>query len=284
MNNPTELLSEAIALAADKHRHQHRKDGTPYIYHPLKIAEMVKDAGYGVEYQVVAILHDILEDTNTTEADLQKFGEDVLLAVKLLTRLPSISEDEYVSAILQNHIASIVKNADKMHNVWEASYCQDKEWAKKYVKKAQKYYHGRFTYALDRAIGNAKAILCVRNPTKSALLPTPDDMMLYSDRARITYINCKKLYEQCIIWPDFTNPDMQYWYNELGDYYFCFVDHSAVWSLGRSGWLPLLENPIQKSEYGDELRHISKEEIHAFIREKIKENYFYDFIDIFRLQ
>ena len=89
-----ELFARAIGLAAERHANQNRKDGTPYIYHPLKVAELVKDAGYGLRYQMAAVLHDVLEDTETTEEELTLFGEDVLEAVKLGTRPEGADEEK----------------------------------------------------------------------------------------------------------------------------------------------------------------------------------------------
>ncbi len=156
-----ELFAKAIGFAASKHKEQVRKDGTPYIYHPLKVAELVKDAGYGLNYQMAAILHDVLEDTDATENEVRQFGEDVLDAVRLLTRPEGADEDEYVAAILKNHMATVVKNADKIHNMHDVGYCTDREWGKRYVKKVKKHYEGKFSKALDEAIGNAEEMLDV---------------------------------------------------------------------------------------------------------------------------
>lgn len=278
-----EMLTEAIVFAAKKHKNQTRKDGSPYIYHPLKVAELVRDAGYGIKYQVVAILHDVLEDTDATEADVQAFGEDVLEAVKLLTRLPEADEEGYVNAILRNHIVAVVKNTDKIHNVWETAYCVDKEWARKYVKKAKQYYEKRFSYALDRAIGNAKGVICVYNPEKKGIYYTQKEMMLNSDVEKLVYENSKDLYERCINRPDFENKNMQYWYNELGNYHFCFLNDHNVWNLSEAGWLPHYGNPLRKSEYGDELYQESRDEVLAWIERKKKEDFFYDFVEFSKL-
>lgn len=148
----TELLAKAIAFAADKHKEQTRKDGTPYIYHPLKVAELIKDAGHDIKCQIVAVLHDVLEDTDASEEDILLYGKDVLEAVKLLTRLPGTAEDAYVNAILQNPMATAVKNADKLHNIKDAGTTADIHWGKKYVEKVKCYYEGKFSKELDQTI------------------------------------------------------------------------------------------------------------------------------------
>lgn len=150
------LFSQALAFAAEKHKKQTRRDKiTPYIYHPIRVAELVRDAGYGVRYQVVALLHDVLEDTKTTDEEIMVFGEDIYEAVKLLTRPDGMDEEEYLRKILANPMAAIVKAADKIHNMQEASVCEDREWAQRYVAKSKKYYYGKFNQAVDDAIYKA---------------------------------------------------------------------------------------------------------------------------------
>ena len=80
-----ELFAKALVFATEKHAGQTRQDGSPYIYHPIKVAELLKDTGYDLRYQIAGILHDVLEDTDATEEEVRAFGEDVLEAVKLVT-------------------------------------------------------------------------------------------------------------------------------------------------------------------------------------------------------
>lgn len=152
------LFAEAVAFAAIKHQGQKRKDGSPYIYHPIKVAELLKNEGYNLQYQMVAILHDILEDTDATEDDVEVFGRDILEAVKLVTRPTGMSEENYVQAILANPMATAVKNADKIHNMMDVIECENREWARRYTEKVKKYYKGKFSVELDQIIERAEKI------------------------------------------------------------------------------------------------------------------------------
>ena len=151
-----ELFAAALSLAAVRHGGQTRKDKvTPYIYHPVAVAGLVRGAGYDLRYQTVAVLHDVLEDTETDEEELVVFGEDILEAVKL-------------AKILQNPIARVVKNADKICNLWDAMYegtpgekrtKKVRSFAEKYIKKSEDFYKGRFSKALDDSIERAHILL-----------------------------------------------------------------------------------------------------------------------------
>ena len=149
-------LAKAISFAATKHADQTRKDGTPYIYHPMAVAELLKKCEYGINVQIAAVLHDVLEDTDATEEEVKEFGLPVYEAVKLVTRPEGIDEAEYVRKILENPIAAAVKNADKVHNLWEVVYTGNKNKVEKYAHKAEVYYENKFSEALDDAIKRAK--------------------------------------------------------------------------------------------------------------------------------
>ena len=269
------LFSQAVAFAAAKHANQTRSDGTPYIYHPLKVAELVKNTGFDLDYQIAAVLHDILEDTDTTEEELQRFGDNVVEAVKLLTRPSGLAEEMYVSKILDNHMAAVVKNADKIHNIFDATHAEDKVWAENYINKSKKYYLSKFSPALD-------SLLETKTPTEHLNIESPK-MILYSDRKKSHYLHCKELYNTCDVQPDFTNPSMKYWYDEFIDFYFCYITTDLIWSLSNSGWLPMSYNPFWEDEYGDYLYPRTREQVLSFIEKMKQENYFYDFVELEKL-
>lgn len=162
------LLEEAIVLATRKHAGQERRWGGAYILHPLAVCNMLASAGYDETYQIVAVLHDVLEDTQTTKEELSVFGDRVVHAVDLLTRREGQPEEDYVNGILTDKVAAIVKSADKVHNLWDAVYCapcgenrteEQETFAKSYVRKAARFYEKKFNSVLDDAINNAKQAL-----------------------------------------------------------------------------------------------------------------------------
>jgi (p)ppGpp synthase/HD superfamily hydrolase len=110
------LLANAIALAAEKHKDQFDKGGMPYILHPLKVMHYLKTTD--MELMAIAVLHDIVEDTDVTFESLRGLGmtERVIAGVMRLTKYPGQSHTEYVDAVKTNKDAIRVKLADLRHN------------------------------------------------------------------------------------------------------------------------------------------------------------------------
>ena len=110
--------AEVLALAAEAHSYQYRRDGvTPYINHPKAVADSL--AGESDQVIAAALLHDVLEDTKLTEQDLRELDIDdaVIEAVKLLTKGDDQPYEEYLQKILTNEIALKVKLADIKNNL-----------------------------------------------------------------------------------------------------------------------------------------------------------------------
>lgn len=108
-------LERAIALAATAHAGQVDKAGAPYILHPLRVMLAVS----GAETQIVAVLHDVIEDTTITFDFLRKegFSEVVLVALEALTKRPGESRLAAAERAVVNPLARLVKIADVSDNM-----------------------------------------------------------------------------------------------------------------------------------------------------------------------
>lgn len=115
---PVNKLENAINCAIWYHARQQDKGGQPYILHPLSVMFRVRDEGADEATQIVAVLHDILEDTPVTIGILRgAFGDEVASAVAILTRPPGDAYDAYIERIKQHPIARLVKIADLNDNL-----------------------------------------------------------------------------------------------------------------------------------------------------------------------
>lgn len=130
----------ALSYATQKHEGQYRKGGQGYITHPVGVAELVREKGYGEDFQITALFHDLLEDTNATEEEIERIGgTEVLKAVKLLTKTKGYVMKDYISAIKRNEIAFVVKGADRLHNL-RCAIVTDEDFKEKYVKETMTWY------------------------------------------------------------------------------------------------------------------------------------------------
>jgi len=109
------LLEKAIAIAVEAHRGEKDKFGEPYILHPLRVMGRV---GSEAE-KIVAFLHDVVEDTEWTFADLKRegFGHDVLQALDCVTRRKGEAYGNFVKRSASNPVARRVKLADLEDNM-----------------------------------------------------------------------------------------------------------------------------------------------------------------------
>lgn len=112
----TELTKKAMLIAYQAHKDMSDKNGIPYIFHPIHLAEQM-DSEKAV---IVALLHDVVEDTDWTMSGLEQegFPKDVIDALNLLTHNDEIEYLEYIRQINQssNPYAKAVKLADLKHN------------------------------------------------------------------------------------------------------------------------------------------------------------------------
>lgn len=107
-------LEKALQIAAAAHEGQVDKEGLPYILHSLRVMQRVE----GLDAQITAILHDVVEDTSVSLEDLKAagFSETVLEAVRCVTHLRDQSYADYVVRCKANPIARQVKLSDLHDN------------------------------------------------------------------------------------------------------------------------------------------------------------------------
>lgn len=110
-----QLLTRAIRVATLAHEGQLDKAGQPYIYHPLAV--MFSMNPLDIVGMIVAVLHDVVEDTKTTLADLAEWlPSDLVDAVDAISKRKGESNREYWARCKANPIARRVKLADMAHN------------------------------------------------------------------------------------------------------------------------------------------------------------------------
>ena len=110
----TERTKQALKLCFEAHKDQVDKSGMPYVFHPFHVAEQMPDE----DTTIVALLHDVVEDTDYTLDDLREmgFGDVVIDALALMTHDSSVPYLEYVAKLKDNPLARTVKLADLRHN------------------------------------------------------------------------------------------------------------------------------------------------------------------------
>ena len=129
------MTKKALILCFEAHKEQSDKSGMPYVFHPFHLAEQMQDE----ESTIVALLHDVIEDTEYTLDDLRKMGfnDSVLAAINLMTHEDGVPYMDYVEKIKANPIAKTVKLADLRHNSdmtrLDVVTPRDQERAEKYL-------------------------------------------------------------------------------------------------------------------------------------------------------
>ena len=104
----------ALKLCFEAHKEQLDKSGMPYVFHPFHLAEQMETE----ETTIVALLHDVIEDSSINADDLKEegFSEEIIEAILLMTHEKGVDYKKYVKAIKSNPIARAVKLADLRHN------------------------------------------------------------------------------------------------------------------------------------------------------------------------
>lgn len=151
-------LLEAISFAATKHKDQRRKgaNAEPYINHPIAVAKLLTDVAivYDVDILQAAILHDTIEDTETTQEELlKKFGKTVTDYVIEMTDDKSLPKAErkrlqIVNAPHKSKAAKLIKLCDKICNITDVMNNPPTHWN---IERRKEYYDwaGQVVQALD---------------------------------------------------------------------------------------------------------------------------------------
>ncbi|MBO5935580.1 MAG: GTP pyrophosphokinase [Clostridia bacterium] len=110
----TPETKKAMKLCFEAHKNQTDKSGMPYVFHPFHLAEQMTDE----TTTIVALLHDVAEDSDYTLQDIEAMGfsKEVITALSLLTHDKSVPYMDYVALIKLNPVAKAVKLADLKHN------------------------------------------------------------------------------------------------------------------------------------------------------------------------
>ena len=139
MKNDLSKLLQAASFSAKKHSFQKRKgaDGEPYINHPLEVANLLVNVGKVEDYDILiaAILHDTVEDTDTTAEQLtEMFGENVSSMVLEVTDDKSLPKKERKQRQIEHapHLsigAKQIKLCDKISNITDVTHNPPHDWS-----------------------------------------------------------------------------------------------------------------------------------------------------------
>ena len=174
----TKIITKAYNYAVEHHRDQKRRSGEPYIIHPLNVAYILAGVGLDEATICAALLHDVVEDTDATDADLRReFGDEIADMVAGVTKLETMQfttvEEQQVEDYRKMFLAMgkdirviILKIADRLHNMRTL----------KYLKR-------------DRQIANAKE-------TMEIYAPLANRLGLYSMKWELEDLSFKYLYPE----------------------------------------------------------------------------------------
>lgn len=111
----SQYLHKAIIIACEAHQGQSSINGEPYILHPLRLLIKVKSN----EERIIAILHDVIEKTNISLADLKNkgFNQNIISSIDSLSRRRGESYVDYIGRLMQNRISVKIKLLDLADNI-----------------------------------------------------------------------------------------------------------------------------------------------------------------------
>ena len=145
------MITKAYTWAHDAHAGQMRKSGEPYIIHPVAVAQILVDLGMDSESICAGLLHDVVEDTETSLENLKKeFGDDVALMVDGVTKLTKLNyssrEERQAENVRKMLLAMakdvrviIIKLADRLHNMRTSQYWNEQKRRDKSLETMEVY-------------------------------------------------------------------------------------------------------------------------------------------------
>lgn len=131
-----EMLNAMLVLAVTRHAGQYDKAGKPYILHVLAVMHKLRTEDE--EVNCIAIGHDLLEDTDTTVAELRAMGftDRIINGIRNLTKIPGETNEEYMARVMSSVDSIRVKLCDLQHN---SDIRRLKGLTEKDFKRLQKY-------------------------------------------------------------------------------------------------------------------------------------------------
>ena len=137
-------LEDVIKIAFQAHSGQVRDDGEPYIIHPVSVALILVQHGFGDnDHLMSALLHDVVEDTKFTISDLAGYvNYRSLIAIELLTKRKNQTYKDYYNSIQHSVIAMHVKQADRIHNLRSMEGVWTRKKCLKYIQNTEKDFEG----------------------------------------------------------------------------------------------------------------------------------------------
>jgi GTP diphosphokinase / guanosine-3',5'-bis(diphosphate) 3'-diphosphatase len=144
-SNDLAMVHRAYEVASEAHAGQTRDEGSPYIAHPVRVAVSLVDELKVFSSKLIcsALLHDVIEDSDTTREDVSKiFGEQIAEIVWLLTKLEEVSLREYLSKIeaAADTGAPIVKLCNRLDNLRSIVYSPRVEKRRRLIRTTEELY------------------------------------------------------------------------------------------------------------------------------------------------
>jgi GTP pyrophosphokinase len=130
------FITKAVKYAQEKHKEQKRNNGEPYANHVISVGKILANLNMDTDTIVAGILHDVLEDTETTEDEMKKeFGDEITFLVKAVTKLPKLKyqgEERYAESLRKFFVSIaedvrvvVIKLADRLHNMQTLQYVRE---------------------------------------------------------------------------------------------------------------------------------------------------------------